>query len=295
MTGFTGAVILRGVGRGKQLFDRPEWVEVARTVAGEFAAVVGFDGQRCADGAIEALQGVAHGGSGSVFQGHAFDDVPAGEVTDIEEVAIEAIDGAGDLPDIGGPDGAGCGPSAGDHGAVVELLPEVATEARSDLGAIAECHIGKVGTQGTNADAGAEERQMMAELSCHGGTAEQGWSSQGRGWPTLGDALIMIALPGAQTCEIHVQRGGDVCGGIASSAAAMHGSERSPPQGGFHSALGALGRSPAYVLTTGVAIVIHRSSDGAHTIEMATVRAVIATFPGAFPGAGGRRWRFFWR
>lgn len=289
MTGFTGTVILRGVGRGKQLFDTPERVEVARTVAGKFAAVVGFDDQRCADGAIESLQGVAHGGSGRVFQGHALDDVAAGEVTDIEEVAIEAIDGTGDLPDIGGPDGAGSGPGAGDHGAVVELLPEVATEARGDVGAIAECHLGEVGTQGADADAGAEERQMMAQLSRPGGAAEQGRSSQGRCWPTLGDALIMIALPGAQTCAIHIQRGGDVGGGIAGRSAAMHGCECPSPQCGFQSALGPLGRSPACVLTTGVAILIQRSSDGAHTIEMATVGAVIATFSGAFPGVGGRR------
>ena len=178
MTGFTGSVILRGIGRGKQLFDTPEWVEVTRAGAGEFAAVVGFDGQWCADGVIEAFQGIADGGSSGVYQGHALDDVPAGEVTDIEDIPIDAIDRCVDLPDVGGPDGAGCGPGAGDHGAVVELLPEIATEARGDLSTIAERHIGKVGTQGADADTGAEERQMMAQLGCHGGTAEQGWSAQ---------------------------------------------------------------------------------------------------------------------
>ena len=299
MTGFTGSVILRGVGRGKQLFDTPERVEVARAITGEFTAVVGFNGQRCADGAIEAFQGVAHGGSRGVFQRHALNNAPAGEVTDIEDIPIDAIDGCVGLPDVSGPDGAGCGPGAGDHGAVIELLPEVATEARRDLGAIAERHIGKVRAQGANTDAGAEERQMVAQLGRHGGATEQGWSAQRRGWAMLGDAAIVIALPGAQAREIDIQRGGDVSGGIASGVAAMDGSERSPPQGGFHITLGALGRGTTCMVTTGVSIVSHRPRDGAHAIQMTTVGTVIGFLSGASRRAGRRRWRgrwrFFWR
>ncbi len=299
MTGFTGSVILRGIGRGKQLFDTPEWVEVTRAITGEFTAVVGFDGQRCAEGAIEALQGVAHSGSRGVFQRHALNNVPAGEVTDIEDIPIDAIDGRVGLPDVSGPDGAGCGPGAGDHGAVIELLPEVATEARRDLGAIAERHIGKVSAQGANTDAGAEERQMMAQLGRHGGATEQGWSAQRGGWPMLGDAAIVITLPSAQTREINIQRGGDVGSGIACGVSAMDGSERSPPQGGFHITLGALGRSTTCMVTSGVMIMRHRPRDGSYAIQMTTVGTVIGFSSGAYRRAGRRRWRgrwrFFWR
>ena len=57
----------------------------------------------------------------------------------------------------------------------------------------------------------------------------------------LGDAAIVIALPGAQAGEIDIKGGGDVGSSIASGLAAMHGSERSPPQGSLHIALGTLG------------------------------------------------------
>jgi hypothetical protein len=127
---------------------------------------------------------------------------------------------------------------------------------------------------------------MMAQLGCHGGTAEQGWSSQRGGWLTLGDAAVVVTLPGAQTREIQIQRGGDMRGGIASGVAAMHGSQGSPPQGGFQVTLGTLGWGTTCVVTTGVAVLIHRPSDGPHAIQMATVGAVIATFSVACRGVG---------
>ena len=267
---------------------------VARSLPGELAAVVELDDQRGTDGVVQSFQSSTNQLSGFVFQRHALDDVAAGEIADVQDVWVAAINWHGWLPDVSCPDGAGCGPGAGDHGAIVELLTEIAAEAPGDLVAVAVRDVRKVSPQGARSNAWSEDGQLMPELRGHGRTARQGATPE-RCWrQLLRPAVLVLALPRTQACWIQIQFGRDVAWRIAGSQPTVQSGQGPTTQTGFACAHGALRWGSTDLSATRLLIVLHGTGKISQTVEMTLMRTVIdVSDDEAWQVAHLRR--FFWR